>query len=136
MNTTPKNSYLSSRYYDPKRRLEVLRVFYEDGRVKAFDGREWWTVCRFTEKQVERAKTAVRNSGLFTASDLKRDGIHDTALVTYYWNIDNASGRVTNWIYPAERHPVFIHLDEKLDALEAEAGAEWRRLMDELPDED
>jgi hypothetical protein len=34
----------------------------------------------------------------------------------------------TSWSYPAATVPAFVAVDERLDALEAEAGAEWSRL--------
>ncbi len=130
--TSPEKSYLSSRYYDPHRQFESWRVFYEDGRVKAYDGKEWWEVCQFNEEQVARAKKAIKESGLLIASDLKQDGIFDAALVTYFWKINNSKGQVTNWIDPVIHHPVFATLDKNLDALEAEAGAEWSMQINQL----
>lgn len=118
----PKGSYLASHYQDERRQLETRRVYYKDGRVEAYDGREWWTVCRFSKAQVERAKAAIRASGLLTAADLTAQGTHDTATLTYAWRLDNKTGQVTNWVYPARSHPVFITLEDQLDALEAEAG--------------
>jgi hypothetical protein len=124
----PGGAYLASRFRDPHRQREVRRVFHEDGRVTAFDGSEWWTVCTFTPDQVARAKEAVRSSGLTDAQDLADEDAHDVAAVTYAWRLDGESGAVTNWAYPARQHPVFEALDERLDALEAEAGAEWSTL--------
>lgn len=119
----PEGSYLASHYQDKRRQFETRRVYYEDGRVEAYDGREWWTVCRFSRAQVSRAKEAIRVAGLLTASDLKAEGIHDTASLTYAWRLDGQSGSVTNWAYPARTHPVFDLLEEQLDLLEVEAGA-------------
>ena len=124
----PDGSYLASHFHDPHRRRDVRRVFYEDGRVEAFDGNEWWLVCTFSPEQVERAKAAIRRSGLPEASDIRADGVYDVAQVTYSWRLDGAAGSVTNWAYPARTHPVFEALDQNLDALETEAGAEWSRL--------
>jgi hypothetical protein len=124
----PDASYLATWYVDPHHQLETRRVFYEDGRVEAFDGQEWWTVCRFSAEQVERAKEAIRGSGLMTATDLVAEGIADTAVLTYAWRLDGQSGRVANRVYPARSHPVLAALDRRLDELEAEAGAEWSHL--------
>jgi hypothetical protein len=121
----PDGSYFATRYLDPHQQLETRRVFYEDGRVEAFDDREWWTVCHFSADQVNRAKEAIRASGLLAAGDLTAKGVHDTAALTYSWRLAEATGRVTNWAYPARSHPVFEALNAHLDALEAEAGAEW-----------
>lgn len=135
MKIKPEESYLSSRYVDPRGQRDNRQVFHEDGRVMAHEGKESWLICRFTPGQVERAKKAIKDSGLITAKDLNVKGIHDTASVTYDWKIGERSGRVTNRVHPAEIHPVFKSLEEKLDVLEAEAGAEWSRLIDELPEE-
>lgn len=124
----PEGSYLASLFRDPHRQRETRRVFYEDGRVMAFDGTEWWPVCTFTPEQVERAKEAIRSSGLTEAQDLRDDQAFDVAQVTYAWRLDDEHGEVTNWAYPARQHPVFDALDQQLDALETEAGAEWSTL--------
>ena len=124
----PEGSYLASRFHDPHRSRDVWRVYYEDGRVEAFDGEEWWTVCTFTPEQVAGAKEAVRRSGLLAASDVRLDGAYDVASVSYAWRLDGETGSVTNWAYPARKHPVFEALDEQLDALEVQAGADWGRL--------
>jgi hypothetical protein len=122
-NDLPAGSYLASRYHDPRRRLQTRRVYYEDGRVEAFDGREWWTVCHFSPDQVANAKEAIRFSGLNSATDLTAEGFHDTAALTYAWQFDDQHGRVTNWAYPARDLPAFVTLEERLNALEDEAGA-------------
>ncbi len=118
------DSYLASDYYDPHRRLHTRRVYYEDGRVAVFNGRAWRTVCQFSPAQVEQAKAAVRDSGLLTAANLEAPAdLHDTAALTYTWRLDGGQGQVTNRAYPALTHPVFAALEERLDALEAAAGA-------------
>jgi hypothetical protein len=124
----PAGSYLASHYHDPHRRRDVWRVFYEDGRVDAFDGDEWWTVCTFSPDQVARAKEAVRGSGLLEAGDLAAGDVHDAARLTYAWRLDGEPGSVTNSAYPAETQAEMLALDEALDALETEAGAEWSKL--------
>jgi hypothetical protein len=121
----PDGSYFATRYLDPHQQLETRRVFYEDGRVEAFDGREWWMVCHFSADQVNRAKEAIRASGLLAAGDLTAKGVYDTAVLTYGWRLAEEAGRVTNWAYPAYSHPTFEALNARLDALEAEAGAKW-----------
>ncbi len=120
----PSGSYLASRYHDRRRRLQTGRVYYEDGRVEAFDGRRWWIVCRFSPEQVTEAKAAVRESGLLAAHDLTAQGVFDTAALTYAWNLDSERGSVTNWAYPARQHPAFVALEKRLRALEEAAGAE------------
>jgi hypothetical protein len=124
----PEGSYLASRYYDPHRRREVWRVYNEDGRVEAFDGEAWWTVCTFSFDQVERAKRAIRESGLLDAADVREADAYDVAYLTYAWRLDGVTGSVTSWSYPAATVPAFGAVDERLDALETEAGAEWSRL--------
>lgn len=118
----PSGSYLASHYDDRRRQFETRRVYFEDGRVEAYDGQEWWAVCRFSTDQVAQAKAVVRASGLLTATDLTAAGIHDTAALTYAWNLDGQQGSVTNWAYPARTHPAFETLEQQLDELEGEAG--------------
>ena len=119
----PEGSYLASFYRDGRRNFETRRVYYEDGRVAAFDGTEWWTVCHFSEAQVAQAKEAIRTGDLMTASDLEAGGVHDTARLTYAWRVDNEEGQVTNWAYPARRHPAITGLEANLDDLESRASA-------------
>jgi hypothetical protein len=116
------NYYLASHYQDKRRGFETWRVYYDDGRVEAYDGQAWWTVCRFSESQIDQAKAAIQASGLLSASDLTAANIHDTASLTYTWRWAGQSGSVTNWAYPARTHPVFETLEAQLDSLEAEAS--------------
>lgn len=120
----PQDSYLASRYQDRRRRLETRRVYYEDGRVEAYDGQEWWTVCRFSAAQIIQAKEAIQASGLPTAADLTDEQVYDAASLTYAWRFGEQTGQVTNWAYPARAHPAFKALEAQLDTLEAEAGAD------------
>ncbi len=119
----PAGSYLASHYRD-RRGYESWRVYYLDGRVDAFDGREWWTVCRFDRAQIEAAQQAVRASGLLTAADMPKGKVHDAARLSWYWELDGRKGSVTNYAYPAHDHPAFLALDERLEKIEAAAGAE------------
>jgi hypothetical protein len=118
--------YLASHYWDRFQQLETWRVYCEDGRVEAFNGQEWWTVCRFSPEQVARAKAVIRSSGLLDATDLTDSTVYDAAQLTYHWRLDSAQGSVTNWAYPACTHPVFEIIDRQLDALETEAGSDQR----------
>ncbi len=132
----PQDGYLANLYYEPAVRREIWRVFHNDGRVEAYDGSVWWTVCVFSQEQVASAKQAVLDSGLPMTSDLINPGHFDTAELTYFWKLDGTSDggvewkSVTNRCYPIERHPVFIALDRRTDELEAAAGAEWAALFD------
>ena len=66
----PAGAYLATHYDDTRSHVETRRVYYEDGRVEAFDGKEWWTVCKLQQAQVDAAKQAVRDSGIMQAADL------------------------------------------------------------------
>ena len=113
----PAGAYFATHYRDRRRDIETRRVYYDDGRVEAFDGHEWWRVCQLSPEQVRQAKEAIRASGLASAQDLRAEGVYDTAALTYEWWLDGASGRVTNYAYPARQHPAFEKVDERLDAL-------------------
>jgi hypothetical protein len=124
--TAPRedDAYLTRAYVDPTTNTRTRRVWSADGRVAAFDGREWWTVCTFTAAQVAQAKAAIRASGLLTAADLAAPAnLHDAADLTYTWRLDGRTGQVTNHAYPALAHPAFAALEERLNALEDEATA-------------
>jgi hypothetical protein len=82
----------------------------------------------FSPDQVERAKQAIRESGLLRASDVRGPDAYDVAHLTYTWRLNGEAGSVTSWSYPVATVPAFEAVDERLDALEAEAGAEWSRL--------
>jgi len=112
---TPGGAYLATRYREP--RIETRRIYFADGRVEAYDGAAWWHLCDFTPEQVRQAQAAIRASGLMGAADLPAGDTHDTAALTYAWALDGQSGRVTNYAYPAARHPAFEALDRVLDAL-------------------
>jgi len=113
----PSGAYFATHYQDRRRGVETRRVYYDDGRVEAFDGREWWRVCTFSPEQVRQAKDALRTSGLREADDLSADGVYDTAALTYRWSVDGTQGSATNYAYPARKHPAFEQVDERLDAL-------------------
>lgn len=119
----PEGAYFATRYRDSRRGLETRRVYYDDGRVEAFDGKEWWRVCELTAEQVRRAQEAVRASGLRDADDLSAAGVHDAATLTYAWALDGKRGQVTNHAYPARQHPAMSALDAALDPL-VDAAAE------------
>lgn len=112
---TLPGAYLATRYREP--RIETRRIYFNDGRVEAFDGTEWWRVCDLAPEQVRQAQAAIRASGLMHATDLPAGDMRDTAALTYAWALDGQGGRVTNYAYPAVKHPAFEALDRVLDAL-------------------
>lgn len=119
-----ERAYLTREYVDPAGGRQTRRVWTDDGRVAAFDGREWWTVCTLTAAQVARAKAAIRAAGLPTAADLAAPSdLHDAADLTYRWRLDGRTGAVTNHAYPALIHPNFVALEECLNTLEDEASS-------------
>lgn len=122
-NILPDHAYLATQYLDRQGGVETRRVYYDDGLVEAFDGKEWWTVCRFSPEQVQAAKDAVLVSGLPAAKDLSEHNIHDTAELRFSWRIGTEGGVVTNYAYPAIDHPVFNQLELELDKLETVATA-------------
>lgn len=117
----PQDSYLAIYYRDRQRGQETESIYYEDGRVEAFNGQKRWLVCAFSGSQVERAKAAIRSSGLLEAPELNAEGFYDTAGYTYVWNVDGQHGQVSNWAYPARSHPAFDSLERQLNELEVEA---------------
>lgn len=114
----PADAYLATKYFDPHRDFTTLRVYYENGLVEAFDGKEWWTVCWLTSSQTEMAKQAIIKSGLTTANDLVDADVYDAAMLTFAWRINSEVSSVTNWAYPAVDHPAFEKLEAALEKLE------------------
>jgi hypothetical protein len=114
----PSDAFFGTRYYDQSRNFVTRRIYYSNGRVEAFDGEKWWTVCRLISFQIELAKQAIVKSGLSDAKDLTASGVYDAAVLSFAWRFSNQSGMVTNWVYPALDHPVFEKLEEELDKLE------------------
>jgi len=121
MEDLPDGAYFATHYLDRRGNVETRRVYYDDGRVEAFDGREWWRVCDFLPEQIQRAKDAIRTSGLLSADDMTAEGVNDAAMLKYSWSLDGERGSVTNYAYPARKHPAFQKLDEHLDAFVDEA---------------
>jgi hypothetical protein len=113
----PEDGYLATHYCDSRTSVETRRVYYEDGRVEAFDGKEWWPVARLAGPQIEAVKQAVRESGIMQASDLNEPGVRDTAELTYAWQIAGQAGSVTNYAYPAKKHPTMTALDRVVDPI-------------------
>ena len=114
----PPDAFLATRYFDPQRNFITRRIYYDNGLVEAFDGNEWWTVCRFTPSQTEIAKKSIIESRLSTTDDLINASVYDPAVLTYAWRIHGKEGIVTNWAYPAVEHPAFEKLETELDEVE------------------
>ena len=114
----PEGAFFATRYYDQSRSFMTRRVYYSNGLVEAWDGKEWWTVCKLTPQKINKALEAIAMSGIMTAEDLSDASLYDTAVLTYSWRVKGAEGMVSNWIYPAREHPIFEIIDQELDKLE------------------
>jgi hypothetical protein len=114
----PADAFFATRYVDGQRNFVTRRIYYNNGNVEAWDGKEWWTVCKLTPQKINKAMEAITMSGIMTAEDLSDASIYDTAVLTYCWRVQGNVGMVSNWIYPAREHPVFEILDQELDKLE------------------
>src|SRR5688572_18691787 len=106
-NILPAEAYLATCYLDPRNKVLTRRVYYENGQVEAFDGKEWWTVCRFSPAQISQARQAILKSGLTKANNLSDNEVYDTAVLTYAWRLNDQEGEVKNFAYPARDHPAF-----------------------------
>ncbi len=116
----PANAYLATCYVDERNSVVTRRVYYDNGLVEAFDGKDWWTVCNFSPAQVNKARQAILKSGLTQASDLFIEDVYDTALLTYAWRLNEKEGEVKNFAFPAQDHPVFEKLEAILEKLTGE----------------
>lgn len=118
-------AYLSIRYEDPPRGFVTWRVYEDDGRVRVFDGHEWYVPCTFTPDEVARAQRALDDCGVTSAADVGAPpGLHDPARVTWRWRVGSRSGTLVNAAHPARDHPA---MDCAMDVLlDIEAAAEAR----------
>ena len=116
----PEGAYLATRYEDWRNHLVTRRVYYDNGLVEAFDGKDWWTVCEFSPEQIRQAQQAIERSGLPQAKDLNDESIFDTAELIYAWRLEDCTGMVTNSAYPAMDHPAIEKLEAILEKLTGE----------------
>ena len=118
----PAGCYLASHYRDRQGNVENWHYYYQDGRLELVDEEGTFLVCTLTPEQVEQAREAIRTSGLTSAASQGSDGIHDSAALTYIWNVDGLRGSVTNAATPARAHAGLAAFEERLNAIEDAAG--------------
>ncbi|HMN98028.1 MAG TPA: hypothetical protein PKD59_01305 [Miltoncostaeaceae bacterium] len=124
--TTPdlSGAYLSIRYEDPPRRLVTWRVYERDGRVRVFDGEEWYVACTLDPDGMARAQRALDDCGVTSAADLEAPPhLHDPARVTWRWSIGGRTGSLVNRAHPAVGHPAMDCAMDVLLDIEAAARA-------------
>jgi hypothetical protein len=101
----PSEGYLSIQYEDPSRRLVTWRVYENDGRVRVFDGDEWFVACTYSPADIARAQQALIDCGVTTARDITaHPALPDTARVTWRWDFGGRRGRLVNRAFPAQTH--------------------------------
>jgi hypothetical protein len=127
--TGPEDAYLAWWYVDSRSAVRRSQVFHRDGRVELVEGDRRTTLCTFSPAQVAAAQAAIVDSGLAASDDIGA-GVHDAAVVTYWWRIDDSEGQVTNSGYPLARHDAIERLDRALAELEEAAGG-WPLYADE-----
>ena len=111
----PQNAYFASYYLDEKIPFCTRRVYYENGDVMAYDGIEWWQVCRFSPHSIVQLKEFIVSLNLKNAGSLvNKNEVQDAALLTYAWNIKDDVGMLQNECYPAKEHPLMVALDNFL----------------------
>jgi hypothetical protein len=113
----PAGAFLATHYHDARSRVETRRIYHDNGKVEAFDGKEWWTVAQLKAPQVAAVKKAIQESGMMDANDLHANDIKDTAVLTYAWHIAGKSGSISNYAYPAKKHPAMTALDRIVDPI-------------------
>ena len=120
----PSTGYLSIQYEDPPRGFVTWRVYEHDGRVRVFDGSEWFVPCTFTPADVARAHRALDDCGVTTATDIAPPAdLDDAARVTWRWNLGRRRGTLVNRAHPAQDHPAMDCAMDVLLDLEAAAQA-------------
>jgi hypothetical protein len=115
----PAGAFFATQYYDSHRRTLASDIYYEDGRVEAFDGTERTLITQLSGAQIKRLKQQIRSSGLLEADDLEAGGAYDTADYTYAWRLGGQAGQVTNHAYPARTTPAFTAIETLLAEIEA-----------------
>ena len=119
----PERAYLATWYQDLRTGINTRRVYWDDGRVEAFDGENWRAVCHLTDEQVDYARKAIAQCGLLSLQNLEaRPGIFDTALMVYAWRIGGATGSFANHLYPAVLPEETENLEHTLYDMEAQAS--------------
>lgn len=113
--------YFSTKYVDSHRKLTTERVYYTDGRVRVYDGKEWKIVHCLSPDQVQQLQFAIESCGVMTGEDIPKGDAYDTAVLRWRWNINGNSGELVNYAYPAFKHPAMDCGYEKLREIEAAA---------------
>lgn len=113
--------YLSTKYTDSHRRLTTERVYYNDGRVRVFDGKEWKLAHCLTQDQVQQLQDAIERCGVMTGEDIPKGDAYDTAVLRWRWNINGKTGELVNYAYPAFKHPAMDCVYAALREIEANA---------------
>jgi hypothetical protein len=117
-------AYLSVEYEDPPRGFVTWRVYERDGRVRVFDGHEWYVPCTFGPDDVARAERALDDCGVTSAEDIEAPPeLHDPGRVTWRWSLGPRSGALVNRAHPARDHPAMDCAMDVLLAIEATAQA-------------
>ena len=113
--------YLSTKYTDSHRRLTTERVYYNDGRVRVFDGKEWKLAHCLTQEQVQQLQDAIERCGVMTGEDIPKGDAYDTAVLRWRWNINGKTGELVNYAYHAFKHPAMDCVYAALREIEANA---------------
>ena len=111
-------AYLSTRYVDGPRGLVIERHYRESGDVIVVRDGEPELRCRFDGGQIAAAKQAIIESGLLDVDDIAVGDRHDTATMTYRWELETASGEVVDHAYPVVVPAAFDTLEAALTELE------------------
>ena len=113
--------YLHTRYHDSFRSLTTEREYYTDGRVRVYDGKDWKLAHCLSPEQIQQLQDAVINCGITTGDDIPKGDAHDTAVLTWRWNINGESGELVNRAYPAFKHTAMDCAYEILNQIEKQA---------------
>ncbi len=113
--------YLHTRYHDSFRSLTTERIYYTDGRVRVYDGKNWKLAHCLSSEQIEQLQAAIVSCGITTGADIAKGDAHDTAVLTWRWNLNGNSGELVNRAYPAFKHPAMDCAYEILNQIEKQA---------------
>ena len=119
--TDERDIYLHTRYRDSFRNLTTERIYYADGRVRVYDGKQWKLAHCLSSEQVQRLQDAIVSCGITTGEDIAKGDARDTAVLTWRWNIRGESGELVNRAYPAFKHPAMDCAYEILNQIEKQA---------------
>jgi hypothetical protein len=119
--TDEQDVYLHTRYHDGFRKLTTERIYYIDGRVRVYTGKEWRLAHWLSAAQIQHLQETLIHCGVTTGENIQNGDAHDTATLSWRWKLNGQSGELVNYAYPAFKHPAMDCAYLVLNDLEKQA---------------